>query len=43
MLMYQLPAAESEVGELISELLHKGFGLAESVALDVGSWEDEAL
>ena len=41
-LRYSFPAGVPNIGGLISELLRKGFGLAENVRLEIGSWEDEA-
>jgi hypothetical protein len=41
-LIYPLPAAESRIGELVCDLLRKGYGLAEAFRIEVGSWEDDA-
>jgi hypothetical protein len=41
-LLYPLPAAESRIGELVSDLLRKGHGLAEAVRIKIESWEDDA-
>jgi hypothetical protein len=41
-LRYSFPAGASNIGSLISELLRKGYGLAENVRLEIGSWQDDA-
>src|ERR1051326_7717665 len=41
-LAYPLPDAASSIEELISELLRTGYGLAENVRLEFGSWESDA-
>ncbi len=41
-LRYSFPAGASNIGSLISELLRRGYGLAENVRLEIGSWEDDA-
>jgi hypothetical protein len=41
-LIYPLPAGESSIRELVSDVLRKGYGLAENVRLEIGSWEDDA-
>ena len=38
---YPLPAGASNIEELISDLLRKGYGLAENVRLEFAFWEDE--
>ena len=40
-LRYPLPAGASNIEELISDLLRKGYGLAENVRLEFAFWEDE--
>ncbi len=41
-LTYPLPAKQSAVRALVSDLLRKGYGLAEAVRLQIASWEDDA-
>jgi hypothetical protein len=41
-LRYSFPADASKIGNLISELLRRGYGVAENVRLEIGSWEDDA-
>jgi len=40
-LKYALPAGASTIEELLSDLLGKGYGLAEDVRLEFMLWEDE--
>jgi hypothetical protein len=42
LIIYPLPAGESSIRELVFDLLRKGYGLAEAVRLEIGSWEDDA-
>jgi len=39
---YPLPEGASIIEELISDLLRTGYGLAENVRLEFGSWESDA-
>jgi hypothetical protein len=39
---YPLPNDASSIEELISDLLRTGYGLAENVRLEFGSWESDA-
>jgi len=39
---YPLPDGASSIEELISDLLRTGYGLAENVRLEFGSWESDA-
>jgi len=41
-LRYSFPAGESNIGGVIAEVLRRGYGLAENVRLEIGSWEDDA-
>jgi hypothetical protein len=41
-LKYPLPSAAPRVEELISDLLQSGYGLAKSVRLEFGFWENNA-
>jgi hypothetical protein len=41
-LRFTFPAGASNIGNLISELLRRGYGLAENVRLEIGSWEDDS-
>jgi hypothetical protein len=41
-LVYPLPADECILRELVSDLLRKGYGLAEAVRLEIAAWEDDA-
>ena len=36
------PAGASNIGKVVLELLRRGYGLAESVKLDIASWENDA-
>lgn len=42
LLSYSFQADPSNIGGLISELLGRGYGLAENVRFEIGSWEDDA-
>jgi hypothetical protein len=42
LLRYSFPSGSSDISGLISELLRRGYGLAENITLEIGSWEDDA-